>query len=169
MRLERNVFKFVILCISIFLVSCVEVGEDKVENKIGTSVGTLLSSTQPGNMGGFVSFIGDNELEYVQYSLDKMGMLLYWPVGGDKTISDMRKCVSALDGLGFEQVFINDLPTRVIIENLKVNEYVVFDDGLYSQVGRDKDTVTHLTKLLLHKVFNYNDLENIKVTLEIDG
>lgn len=51
------------------------------------------------------------------------------------------------------------------MENLKHNEFVQDDSGLYANVGKDSNEIFDLIKKLFIEIYNYNDFDNMKIQL----
>ena len=130
----------------------------------------LLETTAPGDRGGFVIFGGDRDLDYVQYSLEPNGLLLNWPTiqeGGRERLSAFRR---TLESRGFRGLLMHpDSAVSDEIANMQTGHFIVVEDGLYAQVGRDPVVVRDLTLELLQSAFGIDDVRRVHVTLELQG
>lgn len=55
------------------------------------------------------------------------------------------------------------------IANMQTGHFIVVEDGLYAQVGRDPVVVRDLTLELLQSAFGIDDVRRVHVTLELQG
>ena len=138
---------------------------------ISQSLETLLSSTPPGQRGGFVVFKSLDQREFVQYALEADGLLLNWPTFQEGRMERLPQFVEILSSRGF----VGKSPEnpadldRECIASLEPGEVYIADDGLYAKCGRDIDQVSELTAVLLREICKIPDLSKIKITLEVDG
>ena len=122
----------------------------------------LLAVASVGERGGFVIFEGNTDLDYVQFSLEAAGLVLNWPTYQPGGKERLPKFVTVLQKAGFALA-------RKDFSTLVPGEYLVADDGLYAQCGRNLESVTGLTCLLLSDVFDVHELPKSKITLELNG
>ena len=92
---------------------------------------------------GFVIFDDGNENEYVQYSLEARGLTLMWPAGGPRVPSTDPGVAALLDEHGVR--------------------YVVENDGIYAEFGRDVDLVEKFTTAAFEKVYRRLGLQKVNV------
>ena len=122
----------------------------------------LLEISPAGQRGGFVIFEGKTDLDYVQFSLEPIGLVLNWPTYQPGGKERLPKFVVVLQKSGF-------VAATKGFQSLIPGQYLIMDDGLYAQCGRNLDTVTGLTALLLSEVFEVSELPKSRITLELNG
>ncbi|MBU2464532.1 MAG: hypothetical protein KKG02_07530 [Candidatus Edwardsbacteria bacterium] len=130
----------------------------------------MLLSANPDDKG-FIIFTGKNEVEFVQYGLEKYGFMLYWPISDhnrENRNEVINKVSSELNNSGF--VFKpNDVINRDIVINLKYHEYVVDSTGLYANVGNNSEEIIQLTHNLFKTIFQFKNTDKLKIDLELKG
>jgi|SRR6267378_6843703 len=99
---------------------------------------------------GFVIFDDGNENEYVQYSLEKEGLSLMWPAQGPRVPSTDPAIASVLEAHGLQ----------------RGKGYVVEDDGIYAQFGRDVDLVENFTTAAFEKVYGRFGVSKLNARVE---
>jgi hypothetical protein len=114
----------------------------------------LLASQPAGQKGGFVIFDCGNDLEFVQFSLEPDGLLLYWP-------ETMKQdgVVDLLGELGYAP--------HPRVDTIAARQYVVADDGIYAQFGRDIDAVETFTTRAFERIFNHLNLARLRAEVEL--
>jgi len=136
--------------------------------KLLDSISQLVNSRNLGETGGYIIIDGNNEFEYVQYCLEADGLLYNWPTlqeGGEELLPVV---IEALQAIGFSQFPLdNNSDIGDQISDLGINEFLVCDDGLYGQSGRDVNRLTEVSSYLLKNVFKISDLESVNITLEL--
>jgi len=145
--------------------------QEPISDDIQHAIQQLLDATPAGAKGGFVIFDGYRDIDYVQFSLDPNGLLLAClEVPGDDT-ERMPRFREHLERRGFQEVshIADGPPVREQIVNLQTGQFMVFDDGLFAQTGRNAQQNRDLTVELLRNVFSVTDLKRIEITLEPDG
>jgi HJR/Mrr/RecB family endonuclease len=127
----------------------------------------LLNSAPPRECGGFVIFNGKRDIDFVQYALDPNGLLLSWPPQeGEK--ERLLQCEACLIKQGYSRIIPSDvgLPLPEQISAMQKGQYMILDDGLYGQAGRDAEEVANLTFYLLSNVFGMSVKDVVAITLE---
>ena len=140
-------------------------------DNIRNAIQQLLDATPAEEKGGFVIFGGYRDLDYVQFALDPNGLLLNWPTmqkEGPERLPNFRE---QLECRGFQNIAPVDdgAPISKQIGNLQVGQYMILDDGLYAQTGRDAPKNRDLTIALLSEIFGVTDLSLVEITLESNG
>lgn len=132
------------------------------------AIASLLASRAHGQKGGFVIFGGGCDLDYVQYSLDRNGLLLNWPTFQERGVERLPAYEEYLREQGFtwQPPAEDDANLRGQILSLRSGEYVVLDDGLYAQVGRNVEQIRCMTLDLMAAVFGVSDEKRITITFE---
>lgn len=137
---------------------------------VGGSLDTLISSRPEGTKGGFVVFTGPRDLDYVQFSLEPTGLMLNWPTfqeGGKERLDGYVQVLKMHGFTEFTKTNANDgdaeKPDFKIIEQLKLREYTILEDGLYANCGRDRLQNTRLVQALFREVFQVNKLAGVQV------
>ena len=128
--------------------------------EIRSAIDALLSAAPEGRRGGFVIFHGYHDLDYVQFSLEPGGMLLNWPTVQEGGLERLPHFEEQLPKRGWSRVEAvpDGDPLSEQIGNLQIGQFMVLDDGLYGQAGRDAEANCELTVDLLREVFGVTDL-----------
>ena len=108
----------------------------------------LLASHKSGEKGGFVIFDAGDDSEYVQFSLERDGLSLFWP----NVIDTLKARIGAATQL---------------LEQLGVRGEVA-DDGLYAQFGRNADLAQQFTVRAFEQVFSKVGIQRVNVNLELE-
>jgi len=126
------------------------VGTDET---IRNAAGQVLKSGD-----GFVVFDDGNELEYVQFSKERGGLMMMWPSEGPRVPAgdDVR---SLLESLGFTEG--DD------IQNVAPGTFVVEADGLYAGFGGDLDLVDHFTTAAFERVYGRLGLQKLNARVNV--
>ncbi len=119
----------------------------------------VIGSAPPGQRGGFVIFGGKRDLDYVQYCLDPNGLELNWPVGQEGGAERLPLFLDYLNAKGYEHVSVTEDGRGLSeqIQSLQKGQYMVLDDGLYCQVGRDVEEIRTMTRELMKSIFGIVD------------
>jgi hypothetical protein len=120
---------------------------------IRNAVERLLSTN-----GAFVIFDDGNENEYVQYSLEKEGLSLFWPAAGPRVASTDPGVAALLESHGFKK--------GKDVKQMAAGTYVIESDGVYAQFGRDVDLVENFTTAAFEKVFGRLGLTKLNSRVE---
>lgn len=102
---------------------------------------------------GFVVFDDGDDREYVQFSLEPGGLMLMWPAGGPRVSSDDSAVTALLQAFGFGE--------GTTVKDLTVRSYVVEDDGIYAQFGRDADLIETFTTAAFEKIYGRFGLQKL--------
>ena len=108
----------------------------------------LILTTLP----GFVIFSA-NDREYVQFSLEPAGLMLFWPAEGPAVSARDPRLTDLLRELSFHEVELrskSDTPSTV-----NYRAYVKLSDGLYGQFGDDIDLTERFTTTAFERVFGH--------------
>ncbi|PIP80355.1 MAG: hypothetical protein COW84_05700 [Gammaproteobacteria bacterium CG22_combo_CG10-13_8_21_14_all_40_8] len=142
---------------------------ENTENLLITKALTqLIAVSTQGNNDGFVVFTGEQEFDFVQYSQGNHGLSLYWPLKAKNFKEPLLLCKELLDQLGYQEIFLEEKSKSEVFSNIRLLEYIIVEDGLYAEVGTDAQNLTELTIKLLDKVYQFQDLERLEITLELD-
>lgn len=133
------------------------------ELEIRTVIQQLLDYTYPGKKGGFVIFGGYHDLDFVQFALEPNGLILNWPTMQEGGNERLPKFLAHLEQRKFLQSPSNS------IDDLRSGQFVILEDGLNAQVGRDPLKVSKLAIELLKDIFGVTDLNHVRITLEKIG
>ncbi len=118
----------------------------------------LLAASKPGEQGGFVVLDDGDDSEYVQYSVEPEGLMLFWPAEGPRVPSTNGGVASLLQSFDFRQTSeLKTMPPRT---------YVVEDDGLYAQFGRDVDLVENFTTAAFERVYGRFGVQKLNSRVE---
>jgi len=137
--------------------------------KIYNAISELILSRPNNEAGGFVIFEGNNENDFVQYSLEENGLSLYWPSSQEGLGSRLPEVMGILSALGIKK----EKPSSEIrdianfIQSLKPGTMFMAEDGVYVQGGRNVKLITDMTCYILREVFDFNDPEKVTITLEL--
>jgi hypothetical protein len=125
---------------------------------IRNAVDRLLSASKPGEQGGFVIFDDGNDIEYVQFSVEPEGLVLFWPEEGPRVPSTDRSVPSLLQSFDFREV--------ADLKKMAARVYVTEDDGIYAQFGRDVDLVENFTSAAFEKVYGRFGVQTLNSRVE---
>ncbi len=120
---------------------------------IRKAVDRLLASDD-----GFVVFDDGNDDEYVQYSHDPVGLMLFWPAAGPRVPSTEGSVVSLLQSFDFRE--------GKDVKKIPVGTYVVESDGVYAQFGRNVDLVENFITAAFERVYRRLGVETLNTRLE---
>jgi hypothetical protein len=115
----------------------------------------------------FIIFSGKTKYEYVQYTLEEYGFLLYWPIlenNDNKNYKEAEAVTLKLIEKGFKKLNLSNI-TRNDVENLKLREFAMDVGGIYANVGNDPNEIYKITEDLFINIYKYNDIKNIKIIL----
>ncbi len=130
---------------------------------------TIILSAPSGEFGGFL--IVDGERGFVQYTLHPNGLLLNWPTFQEGGKESLPKFIDYFKKKHYvERSILENHPIAEQIEALRRGEYaIVWNDGIYCQVGRDIEEIRLITIQLLENVFGDTDEDSFKITVEPNG
>lgn len=76
-----------------------------------------------------------------------------------------------LESRGFRKVASghDETPLSNQIVSLQAGQFLILDDGLYAQTGKNAASIYALTIALLRDVFGVEDLRLVEITLEPHG
>lgn len=132
------------------------------QHTVRTAIETLLAAAPEGQRAGFVIFDQGAALQYVQFALQENGLMLNHPTvqaGGVTALPHVR---DVLLELGF-------LEAKGAVGDLRPNELVVYDDGLYANFGRDVSLAEAATKTCFQRAFGGFDEAKLSVNLDVEG
>ena len=143
----------------------------KTPGDIQHALQLLLDATPAGKEVGFVIFHGHRDLDFVQFVLDPNGLLLDWPTIQTDGLKRLPMVLQQLELLGFRKVAPchDGMPLSEQIASLQVGQFLILDDGLYAQTGRNAASNYALTIALLRDVFGVADMRLVEITLEPHG
>jgi len=146
-------------------------GLGQSEVNVRDALVTVLHSAPLGKRGGFVIFGGKRDVDYVQYALDPNGLELNWPTFQEDGKQRLPQFEKYLKAKGYVRVFSSKQGSSLAeqIMALRQGQYMILDDGLYCQVGRNVDEIRKITIELMEKVFGVTGEKNFKITLEPNG
>lgn len=127
-----------------------------------------LLSAKP-NDNSFIIFIGRSDFEYVQFSLENYGLLLFWPVlinNLNKNIDEANKVSIELIKKGYTKLDF-ETNNREEIEKLRYKEFVSDSTGIYANVGNDPEKIAGLTADLFITIYNFKEIDKIHINLEL--
>lgn len=127
---------------------------------VRTALAELLDH---GKSGGFVVFEGNSGSAIVQYSLEANGLQLCSIVSDDKR----TLLLGCLKSKGYSEVTLTDKKSK--FPELKKGQFIILNDELYCQVGRDVEEIRVMTIELMSRVFNCSDESSFNITLEPNG
>jgi hypothetical protein len=149
-----------------------------------------LLAAPPERMG-FVIFRGHADRDYVQYALEVNGLLLNWPAVDEPSQRRLDMFVEELTRRGFVELppapslppaadtgnpyqapksqVIDDEAYRQQIAALAPSQFVILDDGLYAQAGRDAPRLRDLTLELLRDIFGVQSVAHVGIVLQPNG
>src|SRR5438477_6811340 len=115
----------------------------------------LVATRVPGSSGGFVIFSANDrdDQEYVQFSLEPAGLMLFWPAEGPAVPARDPRVTDLLRELSFQEVELrskSDTPST-----LNYRAYVKLSDGLYGQFGDDIELTERFTIMAFERVFGH--------------
>lgn len=125
------------------------------------SLSALVSNTPPGENGGFVIYDAPEGRGSVQFSLSNTGLILYWPNLTGEGAGRLPDVKTLLLERGFVEMSPGDVAGAA--------KMYVGHDGLYALCGRCPEDVGGLTEALFRKVLGVDNLDDVEVTLEVDG
>ena len=138
--------------------------------KVKTAIYELLTYGKSSTSSGFVIFAGNSQFDYVQYSLEINGLLLWWPTIHKNGLERLSLCENILIKNGFNDIAVKkDILPETQIFSLQKGQYIILKDGLYAQVGKNIDEIRVLTITLMSNIFGLNDEEQYKITLKLNG
>lgn len=106
---------------------------------------------------GFVIFDDGNELEYVQFSREREGLMMMWPAEGPRVPAG-AEVESLLESNGFARGDdIRKVPPKT---------FVVEDDGIYAQFGTDIDLIENFTAAAFERVYGRLGLQKINARVD---
>lgn len=111
---------------------------------IAKALADLLGSAPAGKSGGFVIFDDGNQDEFVQFSLEPEGLLLFFAAVGRVSAEEAAKVLDRIP-------FAHD--RHADVKGLRPKSYVLEDDGVYAQFGRDSESVTSFTLRAFRELF----------------
>jgi hypothetical protein len=111
---------------------------------IAKALAELLASAPAGSSGGFVIFDNGNQDEYVQFSVEPEGLLLFWADAGRVSAEEAAKLLDLIP-------FAHD--RHADVKRLRPKSYVLEDNGVYAQFGRDTESVTSFTMRAFSELF----------------
>jgi len=146
----------------------------KIDNSdnaaVGAALSQILSKGKPGACGAFVIFGGRSDYDYVQYALDEKGLLLNWPTIQKGGAERLPVFVSCLIQKGFQQIQPDAKVSEIEqVEKLSNGQFVVLNDGLYAEAGKDVAEIKTLTLYLMKTIFKVFKETEINITLELEG
>lgn len=143
---------------------------NKPPRDVRAALKKLLKTAPAGQSGGFVVFGGKSDLDYVQYALGPKGLILNWPTFQQGGRERLPLFVDYLKHHGYSEVSpaADQSSARRQIQSLPQGRYVVFDDGLYCQAGRDPEELRILTLGLLRTVFDIAE-KDVRIQLNEGG
>ena len=112
----------------------------------------LVATRVPGSSGGFVIFSA-NDREYVQFSLEPAGLMLFWPAEGPAVPARDPRVTDLLRELSFHEVELRSKSDRP--STLNYRAYVKLSDGLYGQFGDDIELTERFTTMAFERVFGH--------------
>lgn len=121
-----------------------------------------LLNANPENRG-FIVIEGSNKNEFVQFALEKYGLILTWP-NVKAQEENLEKAKKFLLAMGYNKCSEEKI-TREIFENLKYRELVQDAEGIYANAGNNSSEIKELTRSLFKEIFPSTDLYNLKVEL----
>jgi hypothetical protein len=107
---------------------------------------------------GFVVFDDGNELEYVQFSRERDGLMMMWPTDGPRVPAG-EDVQSLLESVGFTRG--DDIRT------IPAKTFVVEDDGIYAQFGTDVDLIENFTTAAFERVYGRLGLQKINARVDV--
>ena len=136
-------------------------------NGVADSIRKLLDSDYM--KMGFIIIIGGDEDQFVQFSREKEGLMLWWP-NVKVQQANIEKLKPVLNAIGYSGTVKTDTQENVeTLANLSYKEYVQLMDGVYANVGQNCGEVLELVRRLFMEVFGYYDFDNMKVQLSVNG
>lgn len=130
----------------------------------------LLAAVPQGEAGGFVIFGGQSDYDYVQYSLEPTGLLLNWPTMQKGGTERLPLFEAYLKDRGYQAIEPTDgLPLPEQIDAMVKGQYMILDDGMYCQVGRDIAEISTMTKELMASVFGEEDESAFQIQVAPHG
>ena len=156
-----------LLCVAFASLCCVACAQQSVS--IEDSLSALLSADYR-NLG-FVVFEGRTEGEYVQYGLEREGLLLVWPIIehlDGHTLESITIVEGILTEHGYSEVQV-DVVTRQVVLDLEPYEYTKSSNELLAIVGRDPEHIGALTRELFQLVYGFAQFDRIETELVLDN
>ena len=149
------------------VIACSSNNEETKESSI-EAINSLLAANPEDQ--GFIIFNGKNELDFIQFGLEEYGFMLFWPYieSDNKGLKELDKVKSFLDEDGYIQIK-KDTVSREDVVNLNKYEYLIDDDGIYANVGKEDLQIFSLIENLFKKIYGYEEYRGIKIDLEIYG
>ena len=155
----------IIIGVIVFVVWCVLFFKSRPKkttiNELEDFIKQLLKAN-PENRG-FIVIEGSNKNEFVQFALEKYGLILTWP-NVKAQEENLEKAKKFLLAMGYNKCSEEKI-TREIFENLKYRELVQDAEGIYANAGNNSSEIKELTRSLFKEIFPSTDLYKLKVTL----
>lgn len=118
---------------------------------------------------GFLIISGGGKDQFVQFSREKDGLMLWWP-NVKVQQANIEKLKPVLNAIGYSGTVKADAEVNTeTLANLSYKEYVQLSDGVYANVGHDSGEILELVKRVFKEVFGYYDFDNMKVQLSVNG
>lgn len=138
---------------------------------IESAILDLLESRIEGQRGGFVIFEGEDDFDFVQYSLEPGGFQLFWPIIHEKGLERLPRIEGYLQEHNFKVISeVQDKQSIASdIADLKEGYFQIAEDGLYAQVGRNPVKIQKLTVGILETILGVEDITEVGITLELIG
>ena len=120
---------------------------------IRRGINDVLAGEQEVTAKGSLGFFGEGKLDFVSYSFNEYGFLLYWP----PTLQRLDAVLSVLKGEGFEEIVStsDSVDTVQLVQGMQKNFMTIVNGKLFAQVGRDANFVQKLTETLLREVIGF--------------
>ena len=125
---------------------------------IAKGLADLLASAPAGKSGGFVIFNNGNQDEFVQFSLEPEGLLLFWADVGRVSAEEAAKLLDRIP-------FAHD--RHADVKRLHPQSYVLEDDGVYAQFGRDAEGVISFTLRAFGELFG-REAQQVQAEVSIE-
>ena len=144
-----------------------------MENQCIVAINNLLNADPEDK--GFIIFSADSDYKYVQYAREDFGLSLDWPIFSDRKERNNEIANKAVEillkhGFSFYDENSNDPPFKILgykkMMYSKINENI---SSLNANVGNDADEIYNLTKELFSYVFKFNNLNKVKIELELNN
>ena len=124
-----------------------------VSQKIRDAAERVLKSAD-----GFVVFDDGNDLEYVQFSRERDGLMMMWPADGPR-VGAGEDVQSLLESVGFRRgEDIRTIPPKT---------FVAEDDGIYAQFGTDVDLIENFTTAAFERVYGRLGLQTLNARVDV--